>query len=48
MKSHAPLTSDSEPPTRGVSTRLSRVWLVAALLLLAVPLAVAAWGIGGY
>jgi two-component system, OmpR family, phosphate regulon sensor histidine kinase PhoR len=48
MKSHAPLTSDSEPPTRGVSTRLSRVSLVAALLLLAVPLAVAAWGIGGY
>src|SRR5437870_12267147 len=38
MKPHAALTS----------TRPARVWLVAALLLLAAPLAVAVWGLGGY
>ena len=49
MKSHAALTSVSAPPRRGMSTRPGRVRLLPiALLLLAVPLAVAAWGLGGY
>jgi PAS domain S-box-containing protein len=30
------------------STRPGRLWLIAALVLLAAPLAVAAWGLGGY
>jgi PAS domain S-box-containing protein len=38
MKPHAALTS----------TLPGRVWLVAALVLLAAPLAVAVWGLGGY
>jgi two-component system, OmpR family, phosphate regulon sensor histidine kinase PhoR len=38
----------SAPQRRRVSTRPGRVRLIAALLLLAVPLAVAAWGLGGY
>ena len=51
MKPHATLSSSSsapEPPRREASIRLGRVWLVAALLFLAIPLAVAAWSLGGY
>src|SRR3954468_3224238 len=46
MKSQAALTTASAPPRRE-SSRPGRVWLVAALVLLAVPLAVAVWGLGG-
>ena len=46
MKSEAALTSTSAPPRRE-SSRPGRVWLIAALVLLAAPLAVAAWGLGG-
>src|SRR5205807_2533554 len=48
MKPHADPTSPSAPPRRGMSTRPGRVMLIAALLLLAIPLAVAVWGFGGY
>jgi two-component system phosphate regulon sensor histidine kinase PhoR len=48
MKSQAALTSPSESPRRGARRRPGRVRLIAALLLLAAPLAVAAWGLGGY
>ena len=46
MKSQQALTSTSAPPRRE-SSRPGRVWLIAALVLLAAPLAVAAWGLGG-
>ncbi len=46
MKSQAALTSTSAPPRRE-SSRPGRVWLIVALVLLAAPLAVAAWGLGG-
>ena len=48
MKSQAALTSASAPTRRGTRSRPGRVRLIAALLLLAAPLAVAAWGLGGY
>jgi PAS domain S-box-containing protein len=49
MKPHATVSSSApEPPRREASIRLGRVWLIAALLFLAVPLAVAAWSLGGY
>src|SRR5207248_982227 len=48
MMSHAAVTSASAPPRRGTSTRPGGARLPAALLLLAVPLVVAAWGLGGY
>ena len=46
MKPQAALTTASAPPRRE-SSRPSRVWLIAALVLLAAPLAVAVWGLGG-
>jgi two-component system phosphate regulon sensor histidine kinase PhoR len=46
MKSQAALTTASAPPRRE-SSRPGRVWLIAALVLLAAPLAVADWGLGG-
>src|SRR6476469_4863659 len=46
MKSQQALTSTSAPPRRE-SSRPGRVWLIVALVLLAAPLAVAAWGLGG-
>jgi PAS domain S-box-containing protein len=46
MKPQAALTTASAPPRRE-SSRPGRVWLIAALLLLAAPLAVAVWGLGG-
>jgi PAS domain S-box-containing protein len=45
MKSQAALTNISAAPRRE-SSRPGRVWLIAALVLLAAPLAVAAWGLG--
>jgi PAS domain S-box-containing protein len=45
MKSQAALTNISAPPRRE-SSRPGRVWLIVALVLLAAPLAVAAWGLG--
>jgi PAS domain S-box-containing protein len=48
MKPHATLTSASVPPKRGIGSRPGGARLIAALLLLAVPLAVAAWGLGDY
>jgi PAS domain S-box-containing protein len=46
MKPQAALTTASAPPRRE-SSRPGRVWLIAALVLLAAPLAVAVWGLGG-
>jgi two-component system phosphate regulon sensor histidine kinase PhoR len=46
MKPQAALTTASAPPRRE-SRRPGRVWLIAALVLLAAPLAVAVWGLGG-
>jgi len=46
MKPQAAFTTASAPPRRE-SSRPGRVWLVAALVLLAAPLAVAVWGLGG-
>ena len=56
MKLQAPVTSAfplrarnrAEPARHEVDPRPSRLRLVVALLLLAVPLVVAAWGLGGY
>ena len=56
MKLQAPLTSAfpprarnrAEPARHEVDPRPSRIRLVVALLLLAIPLVVAAWGLGGY
>jgi PAS domain S-box-containing protein len=49
MKSQAALTSASVPPQRReLSIRPGGVRLIAALLLLAAPLVVAAWSLGGY
>lgn len=56
MKLQAPVTSAFplrarnrvEPARHEVDPRPSRLRLVVALLLLAVPLVVAAWGLGGY
>ena len=48
MMPQAALTDAPAPPGRGMSTRPGGFRLPAALLLLAVPLAVAAWGLGGY
>src|SRR5215470_11287185 len=48
MKSQAALTSASVPQRREMSIRPGRVRLIAALLLLAAPLVVAAWSLGGY
>src|SRR5438105_1257409 len=46
MKPQAALITASAPPRRE-SNRPGRVWLIAALVLLAAPLAVAVWGLGG-
>ncbi len=46
MKPQAALTTASASPRRE-SSRPGRVWLIAALVLLAAPLAVAVWGLGG-
>jgi PAS domain S-box-containing protein len=46
MKPQAALITASAPPRRE-SSRPGRVWLIAALVLLAAPLAVAVWGLGG-
>jgi PAS domain S-box-containing protein len=46
MMPQATLSTASAPPKRE-SSRPGRVWLIAALVLLAAPLAVAAWGLGG-
>jgi PAS domain S-box-containing protein len=48
MKPQAALTGAPVPHRRGLSIRPARVGLTAALLLLAAPLAVAAWGLGNY
>jgi len=48
MKPPAALTSAPVPQRRGLSIRPGGVRLIAALLLLAAPLAVAAWGLGNY
>jgi two-component system phosphate regulon sensor histidine kinase PhoR len=56
MKLHAPATSTfpirarrrDEPTTREPDTHPGGFRLIAALLLLAIPLVVAAWGIGNY
>src|SRR6478752_302573 len=48
MKSQAALITAPEPSRRRASSRPGRVMLIAALVLLAAPLAVAAWGLGGY
>ena len=48
MKSQAALTSASVTPRRERSIRPGGVRLIAALLLLAAPLVVAAWSLGGY
>ena len=48
MKSQAALITAPEPSRRRASSRPGRVTLIAALVLLAAPLAVAAWGLGGY
>jgi two-component system, OmpR family, phosphate regulon sensor histidine kinase PhoR len=48
MKPQAVVTTAPASRRRGLSIRPGGVWLIAALLLLAVPLAVAAWGLGGY
>jgi two-component system phosphate regulon sensor histidine kinase PhoR len=48
MKSQADLTNASTSPRRGTNSRPGRVRLIAALLLLAAPLVVAAWSLGGY
>src|SRR4029453_9941332 len=46
MKPQAALTTASAPPRRE-SSRPGRVWLIAALVLLAAPLVVPVWGVGG-
>ena len=48
MKPQAVVTTAPASHRRGLNIRPGGVWLIAALLLLAVPLAVAAWGLGGY
>ena len=48
MKPHTALTSARESPEPATSTRRGAFRLLAALLLLGVPLAVAVWGLGGY
>jgi two-component system, OmpR family, phosphate regulon sensor histidine kinase PhoR len=48
MKPQAALTGAPVQQKRGLSIRPGRVGLTAALLLLAAPLAVAAWGLGNY
>ncbi|HEY3576501.1 MAG TPA: ATP-binding protein [Gaiellaceae bacterium] len=48
MKPQAALTGAPVPQRRRLSIRPGRVGLTAALLLLAAPLAVAAWGLGNY
>jgi PAS domain S-box-containing protein len=55
MKLHAPVISAlplhhrrDEPNARELDTRPGGIRLIAALLLLAIPLVVAAWGIGSY
>jgi two-component system, OmpR family, phosphate regulon sensor histidine kinase PhoR len=49
MKPQAAITTTTPlSQRRGLTIRPGGVWLIAALLLLAVPLAVAAWGLGGY
>src|SRR5215472_16636427 len=48
MKSQAALTSAPPSPRRELSIRPGGVRLIAALLLLAAPLVVAAWSLGGY
>ncbi|MGH3054102.1 MAG: PAS domain S-box protein, partial [Gaiellaceae bacterium] len=49
MKSHAVVTNAVKPLRRwGTNARPGRVRLVVALLILAAPLAVAVWGLGGY
>jgi two-component system phosphate regulon sensor histidine kinase PhoR len=48
MKSQAALTSASAPPRRESRLRPGGLRLIAALLLLAAPLVVAAWSLGGY
>jgi PAS domain S-box-containing protein len=48
MKPQAAPTNASTPPRRGTNSGPGRVRLIAALLLLAAPLAVAAWSLGGY
>jgi two-component system, OmpR family, phosphate regulon sensor histidine kinase PhoR len=46
MMPQAALSTASAPPRRE-SRRPGRVWLIAALVLLAAPLVVAVWGLGG-
>src|SRR3954462_9805619 len=48
MMPQAAPTHAPAPPRRRTSTRPGGFRLPAALLLLAIPLAVAAWGLGGY
>jgi two-component system phosphate regulon sensor histidine kinase PhoR len=48
MMPQAALTDAPVPPRRGTNTRPGGFRLPVALVLLAVPLAVAAWGLGGY
>ena len=48
MKSQAALITAPEPSRRRANSRPGRVTLIAALVLLAAPLAVAAWSLGGY
>src|SRR4029079_2549402 len=48
MKPAAALTGAPVPQRRGLSLRPGGVGLIAALLLLAAPLAVAAWGLGNH
>ena len=49
MKSQAVVTSFVKPlKGRGASARPGRARLIVALLILAAPLAVAVWGLGGY
>ena len=48
MKPHEEPNSPSDSPKRRMSNRPGRAMLIGALLLLAIPLAVAVWGLGGY
>jgi PAS domain S-box-containing protein len=48
MKPPAALTSAPAPQRRGLTVRPGGLRLIAALLLLGAPLAVAAWGLGNY